>query len=277
MPLAGRRQHKLCCQSNRANAAINPGMRQQVLGQPVMLLKYSCCSNADLCKAFAVYRKGGQQPDLGEISLLSRVTPQCKAWLHVRGTCQCCSSCCRSKESKLLPWHLFQTISPRLADSVAAPPAPWVTNEGATTSWQAPNEGRRERHARHHKQLSRPGQSLAKGTDVLITLISPENTTWLILHVFSSLEEEAKDKKSVNDTQYSTYLKDTTSRHSCWFHCVHSSCTDPPSACTSESSHTFNAESKGSIYPYEFLLRHPYKKLRTNTPHLQQSQASGIL
>lgn len=59
MPLRGRRQHKLCCQSNRANAAINPGMRQQVLGQPVMLLKYSCCSNADLCKAFAVYRKGG--------------------------------------------------------------------------------------------------------------------------------------------------------------------------------------------------------------------------
>lgn len=59
MPLTGRRQHKLCCQSNRANAAINPGMRQQVLGQPVMLLKYSCCSNADLCKAFAMYRKGG--------------------------------------------------------------------------------------------------------------------------------------------------------------------------------------------------------------------------
>lgn len=50
MPLTGRRQHKLCCQSNRANAAIKPGMRQQVLGQPVMLLKYSCCSNADLCK-----------------------------------------------------------------------------------------------------------------------------------------------------------------------------------------------------------------------------------
>lgn len=80
---------------------------------------------------------------------------------------------------------------------MAAPPACWVTNEGATTSWQAPNEGRRERHPRHHKQLSSSDWGLAKGTDVLITLISPENTTWLISHMFSSLEEEGEDKKPV--------------------------------------------------------------------------------
>lgn len=95
---------------------------------------------------------------------------------------------------------------------------------------QAPNEGRREKHPRHHKQLpsSGSGCSLAKGTDVLIALISPENATWLILHVFFSLEEEGKDKKSVSNTQYSTYLKATTSRHICWFHCVHTSCRDLP-------------------------------------------------
>lgn len=112
---------------------------------------------------------------------------------------------------------LFQTISARPADSGTAPPAFWVTKEGATTSWQAPNEGRREKNSRHHKHLSSCSRSLAKGTDVLITL-SPETTTWLILHVFSSLEEEGKDKESVNNTQYSTNLKDRTPRHSCWFH-----------------------------------------------------------
>lgn len=32
---------------------------------------------------------------------------------------------------------------------------------------------------------------------MLITLISPENTTWLISHMFSSLEEEGEDKKPV--------------------------------------------------------------------------------
>lgn len=154
--------------------------------------------------------------------------PQCRTWLCVHGKCLHCSNSRRSNESKLVPWHLFQTISARPADSGAAPPACWVTKEGATTSWQAPDEGRREKHPRHHKQLSSSGRSLAKGTDVLLTLISPETTTWLILHVFSSLEEEGKDTKSVNNTQYSTDLKDTTPRHSCWFHCVHTSCRDLP-------------------------------------------------
>lgn len=150
-------------------------------------------------------------------------------WLRVHGTCLHGSSCCRSKESKSAPRQLFQTISARPAGSVTAPPACRVTNEGATTSWQAPNEGRREKHPRHHKQLSSSGSgwSLVNGTDVLVTLISPETTTWLILHVFCSLEE-GKDKKSVNDTQYSAYLKATTSRHSCRFHCVHTSCRDLP-------------------------------------------------
>lgn len=160
--------------------------------------------------------------------MLSRVTPQCKTG-YVSMTHACTAQAAAdSKESKLLPWHLFQTISARPADSMAAPPACWVTNKGATTSWQAPNEGRRGRHPRHHKQLSSSGRSLAKGTDVLGTLISPENTIWLISHVFSSLEEEDEDKKPVNNTQYSTYLKNTTSRHSCWFQCVHTSCRDLP-------------------------------------------------
>lgn len=96
IPFTGRRQHKLCCQSNRANVAINPGMRQQVPGQPVMLLKHRCCSNADLCKAFAAVQKGWLVTwrtyffllwlvtyFLGEISLLSRVTPQCNTCGYV--------------------------------------------------------------------------------------------------------------------------------------------------------------------------------------------------
>lgn len=138
-----------------------------------MLLKYRCCSNADLCKAFAAVQKGWLVTwrtyffllwlvtyFLGEISLLSRVMPQCNTWLCVHGTCLHGSSCCRSKESKLVPWHLFQTISARPAGSVAAPPACWVTNKGATTSWQVPNEGRKEKHPRHHKQLSSSGSAL---------------------------------------------------------------------------------------------------------------------
>lgn len=50
--------------------------------------------------------------------------------------------------------------------------------------------------------------------DVLFTLISQENTTWLILLVFCSLEE-GKDEKSVDDTQYSACPRATTSKHSC--------------------------------------------------------------
>ena len=63
--------------------------------------------------------------------------------------------------------------------------------------------------------------------DVLVALISQESTTWLVLHVLCSLEE-SNDEKSVNDTQNSACLRATTSRHSCWFHCLHTSCRDLP-------------------------------------------------
>lgn len=40
-------------------------------------------------------------------------------------------------------------------------------------------------------------------------------------------------------------------------------------ASASENSSAFQEKAKGSIYPYEFLLRHPYSKLRANALHLQ--------
>lgn len=181
-----------------------------------------------LCKAFAV---GHERVACNLISEKYPSSSRCP-WLHhgvTYGYVSVVHDCCRTKESALVVWHLSQAISAGPADSAIGYSSPSHRYGGGHHLTEAANrnDGRSEKHSRHHKQLPGSGWSLTNSMDMLVTLISQGNATWLILHMLCSLEE-GKNEKPVNNTQYSACLRAATSRHSCWFHRAHASCRDLP-------------------------------------------------